>query len=137
MLVPINWKPSRDELRGFSEAGMFFLGMVAAPVSWLRERYVLAGVLWSVAVLIRVCGFVRPEWLRPVFVGLTVATYPIGWVVSHTAIALLYYGMMTPIGIVFRLIGRDPLQRQFDRNLTTYWSPRELRRPGEQYFRQW
>src|SRR4051794_36680852 len=57
-------------------------------------------------------GLSRPAWLRPVYVVLTVVTFPVGWLVSHALLALLFFGIITPLALVFRLLGRDPLGRQ-------------------------
>ena len=39
-----------------------------------------------------------------------VLAFPIGWTVSLVLLGLVYYGLFTPIGLVFRLVGRDALQ---------------------------
>ena len=54
---------------------------------------------------------IRPEWLRSIYVGWMVLAFPIGWTVSQVMLAVMFFGLFTPIGLVFRLIGRDPLQR--------------------------
>src|SRR4051812_12902288 len=100
-LMPILWRPDRKTLAEFSEFGMFFLGMVAAPLSYFRGRPTLAAVFWVTAVTLRLVGALKPLWLRPVFLGLTLATWPIGWLVSHLTLALLYYGVITPIALAF------------------------------------
>jgi len=61
MLVPINWEPDRATLAGFSEAGMFMVGMVAAPVALLRERFVLAGVAVGGRRTPRLCAWSGPS----------------------------------------------------------------------------
>ncbi len=127
-LVEINWRPDRKTLAEFSEAWLFFLGMVATPLAYFRGHPTLAAALWIAAVAGRLLGLARPEWLRPAFLGLTLLTFPIGWVVSNVVLALLYYGVFTPMALVFRLIGRDALQRRLDRDAPTYWEPY---RPGE------
>lgn len=135
-LVPINWHPDRKTLGEFSELAMFFLGMVASPLAYLRGRPALAAALWIAAVACRLLGAWRPMRLRPVFLGLTLATWPIGWLVSHLTLALLYYGVITPIGLVLRLTGRDPMTRRFDRNAPTYWEPYNPDRGMDRYLRQ-
>jgi hypothetical protein len=135
-LVPINWNPDRKTLAEFSEFGLFFLGMVAAPLAYFRDRPALAAVLWVAAVVGRVLGLARPEWLQPVYVGLMAATGPIGWLVSHLTLALLFYGVITPIGLALRLAGRDPLNRKFDPAATTYWEPYNPDRGAARYLRQ-
>lgn len=135
-MIEINRNPDRKTLAEFSEFGMFFLGMVAAPLAYFRGHPAAAGAFWLAAVAGRVVGAWRPERLRPVYVGLMVATWPIGWVVSHLALALLYYGVITPIALIFRLVGRDPLTRKFDRDAATYWEPYNPDRGVDRYLRQ-
>lgn len=135
-LVPINWKPDRKTLAEFSEFGLFFLGMVAAPLAYFKGRAAVAAVFWVAAVAGRLLGLLRPEWLKPVYLGLTLATYPIGWLVSHLTMALLYYGVITPIALVFRVLGRDPLARKFDRAAATYWEPYNPDRGMARYLKQ-
>src|SRR5262249_40517286 len=116
--------------------GMFFLGMVAAPLTYFRGHGILAGILWAAAVTLRLIGIARPAWLRPIYVGIMVATWPIGWVISHLALGLLYYGVITPIAVVFRVTGRDALARRLDPKATTYWEPYNPDRGIDRYLRQ-
>lgn len=135
-LITINRHPDRKALNEFSEFGMFFLGMVAAPLTYFRGHSTFAAVLWFAAVVLRLTGLLRPTWLRPIFVGLMIATWPIGWVISHLALGLLYYGVFTPIGVFFRFTGRDAMTRRFDRNAPTYWEPYNPDRGIDRYLRQ-
>lgn len=135
-LVNINWQPDRSTLREFSEWWMFFLGMVAAPLALYREHLVWAGLFWLLALVGRVIGLTRPDWLKPVFLGLTLVTWPIGWVISHTALVIVYYGVFVPVGLVFRLLGRDLMQRRFDRQADTYWEAYNPHGERARYFKQ-
>jgi hypothetical protein len=134
-MVPIHWKPDRKTLAEFSEAGMFFLGMVAAPLAYFRGHPALAVSFWTLAVIGRLIGLAKPEWIKPVFIGLTVVTWPIGVVVSTITLAGLYFLVFTPIALIFRLIGRDALQRKPDPNAKTYWEPYRPNRGLDRYLR--
>lgn len=61
---------------------------------------------------------------------------PAGWVVSRVLLAAVFYGVITPIGLMLRLGGRDLLGLRLDRGASSYW---RVRGPGEggRYFRQW
>lgn len=122
-LIPIDWRPTSKTLAGFSEVAMFFLGMVAAPAAYLGGRPALAASCWAAAVACRLAGVCRPALLRPVYLGLTLAGWPIGWGLSHLALVLVYYGVFTPIAFLLRLAGRDALTRRFDRRAASYWEP--------------
>jgi hypothetical protein len=134
-MIPIHWTPDRKMLAEFSEAGMFALGMVAAPLAYYRGRPGLAVAFWILAVLGRLVGLVRPEWLKPVFLGLTLATWPIGWVISRVALSLLYFLVFTPIALFFRLIGRDALRLRADPAAKSDWEPYRPDRGLDRYLR--
>ena len=80
-------------------------GSAAGTPAW---RSVLAALALTVGLL----GLVRPRLLRPIYVGLDGPGLPDrldGLAADRSA--LMFYGLFTPIGLVFRLIGRDPLHR--------------------------
>jgi hypothetical protein len=133
---PINWNPDRKTLVEFSELWLFFVGMIASPLALLRGHQAWAAAFWILAVGVRGLGLWRPAWVRPFFVGLTLAGWPIGWVMSHLALALVYYLVITPVGLTFRLIGRDPLRRALDRQAVTYWERYNPNRGADRYLRQ-
>ncbi|MDE2507160.1 MAG: hypothetical protein KGM43_08120 [Planctomycetota bacterium] len=135
-LVEINWKPDRKTLAEFSEFGLFFIGMVAAPLAYFKGNSTLAGGLWMIAVALRLCGWIRPELVRYPYLALTVAAWPIGLVVSNVLIAALYFLVLTPIGLLRRLRGVDTFGQSFDRDATTYWEPYNPDRGPERYLRQ-
>ena len=41
------------------------------------------------------------------------------------ALAILFYGVVTPTGLLMRLFGKDPLRLRFDREAKSYWIARE------------
>jgi hypothetical protein len=59
-----------------------------------------------------------------VFVGWLMAVFPIGFLVSRVVLAVLFYGCFTPLGICFRLLGRDALGLKRAPADGTYWRTR-------------
>ena len=80
--------------------------------------------------------FAVPVVRRPLYLGWMYATLPIGWVVTHVMLGLIYYLMFTPIGLIMRLGGRDLMQRRFDREASSYWIEHRPDDRPERYFRQ-
>src|SRR5207237_1080980 len=76
----------------------------------------------------------RPGILRPLYLALTIGTYPVGWVVSHVVLAVIFYGVFTAVALVFRLLGRDALQRRLEPEAASYWQPRTPSRDPRTYF---
>jgi hypothetical protein len=136
-MISINWHPTQRELRQF--AGIWF------PAFWLIVGLVIGFRIgwwhvvvpvWIAAAAFGVMGLVRPQLVRPVFVGWMVAAWPVGWALSHLMLAGVYYLLITPLGLVMRLAGRDKLQMKFDSSAATYWTPRPPAPPASRYFRQ-
>ena len=135
-MMPFPTNPDRRTLGQFSEAWMFAFGMVAAPLMLWRGQPNLAVAAWVAAIVGRAVGLVRPELLRYVFVGLTALTWPIGWVVSNLMLAIVYYGVITPIGLIRRRGGRDPLGRKLDPSAASHWAEVRPNMRPDRYFRQ-
>ncbi len=137
-LLKRNTDPTPRELRQFAAIGLPALALLAAWLLWRATGLVPAvlAFLAAAAVLSVVC-YLRPPIARVVFLTCMTAAYPVGWVVGHILLAVTYYLVLTPIGLAMRALGRDPLQKKWDRQATTYW---QTRRQAEDdvanYFRQ-
>ena len=132
----ISFDPPPRILRQFAGARLVFGGAVAC---WARigARYLCGGAFFgSLAVILGPLGLVFPPAIRPVYVAAMVAAFPIGWVVSRVALALIFYGIFTPVAVLFRLIGRDALTRTRPASHQSYWQPKPEPTDMKQYFRQ-
>ena len=110
-MIAIQWNPSTKQLRQF--AGIWFpafCGLVGYSIGHKTGHWSEVEIGWALAGLLSVGGLVLPALIRPIFVGLILLTFPIGWVVSHLLLGLIFYGVVTPIGLILRIIGHDPLQ---------------------------
>src|SRR5215510_7649565 len=131
----IQFNPSEKTLRQFAGLFLIVFSLLAFVEVQFRHRPQLALVYGALAVAIGPLGLLRPRLMRPIWVAWSVVAFPIGFVVSTLFLAVLFYGIFTPIGIVFRLTGRDTLAlRRSDAR--TYWKPRPAARDKRAYFRQ-
>jgi hypothetical protein len=128
--------PEERTLRQFAVLWVFFFLGLATWQARQHDRWTLAAILTALALTGGTVGLVRPQTLRPIFVGWLVAVSPLGWVVSHLLLALLFYVVFTPVGLCLRLTGRDPLGLRFRPGRTTYWEPRPPVQEVSAYFRQ-
>jgi hypothetical protein len=132
----IPFQPTRTTLRQFAGLWLVFFGGLAAWQGLARGQTTLATVLAVLALTVGPIGLARPEWLRPLYVVWMVLAFPIGWTVSLLMLAVMFYGLFTPIGLAFRLLGRDPLHRARRPGLATYWTPKPTPADVRRYFKQ-
>lgn len=74
-------------------------------------------------------GLLAVAWLCPVIlhwpkVVWLAITSRIARVVNFVLLGIIFCGVVTPIGIFFKLAGRDALRRNWDRRLPSYWLAR-------------
>lgn len=135
-VIDLDLNPDRKTLRRFGLAGFLVFGALAALGHWTWGfPPVVNAILAALALISGVCAWLAPTGNRPLYVLLTVVFYPVGLVVSYVALAILFFGILTPVGLLFRLIGRDALRRGYDAKATSYWIPRSDQPEPRRYFR--
>lgn len=127
--------PTDTDLRVFGGLQLIFL-MIVAYVARQQLPMVAWAALLGLSAIVAVLGAAKPWWIRPIYVGWMTAVFPIGWAISHIALAVVYYLVLTPLGIWRRLTAGDPLDREFDSAAATYWRRRPPSRGSRSYFRQ-
>lgn len=136
-MISIDWNPTRQTLRTFA-IGLCVLAVAyAAWLVWGQRPEGWRGWLCLIAGLLGVVGVAVPQALRWVYVGWMVLVFPIGWCVFQASLAILYFGVFTPIGWLMQLLGRDPLQLRTDPNATSYWIPHRISDDPRKHFRQY
>jgi hypothetical protein len=144
-MIEINLRPDTRTLRNFGFIAVAGFGFIAA-IAWYEvlvfsvglgaAREPVAITCLGVAALAGLCSIVYPKANLPLYLGLTVATYPIGFVLSYLIMGTLFYAIIAPIGLLLRGFGRDPLERRSSPSAETYWEDAPPRRPRESYFKQ-
>jgi hypothetical protein len=132
----IQLDPPRKTLRQFAGLWLVFFGGLALWELLGRGRTGLAAVFALLAVTIGPLGLTRPQSVRLIYVGWMVLAFPIGWTISQVMLAVIFFGLFAPIGLVFRLLGRDPLQRTRHSELESYWAPKPASADVGRYFKQ-
>lgn len=129
-------KPTTRVLRQFAAAWLIFFIAVALHRTFVRHQPAAGRVLGMVS-LIGIVGLVKPSTVRWLFVGATVAAFPIGWVVTHLVLGAMFYFVLTPLALWFRWRGRDELQLKTKTGAATFWIAREHTPPPEKYLKQY
>jgi len=136
-LVEINWNPEKGQLRLF---GLTAIIVLAAAGIVLRFVFGVSGIaavfVAGAGLFIFVVSLVSIKAVRIIYLGLTLAALPVGLVMSVLLMAAFYFFILTPVGLVFKLLGRDALARKFRTNSPTYWTSHTQISDTERYFHQ-
>lgn len=93
---------------------LFFKG------EWTRYGYWIAA--WYAVLSF---GLLFPLLLRPVRRAVIPVGAWIGRALAYTALAVIYFGVIAPLGIFARVIGKKFLTKGKDPEAATYWIARE------------
>ncbi len=140
-LVKLNWKPSPKELRQFGAifgSGFLLIGLVKYfwIWNWLFERNEKLGLIFIlIGIVGGAIGLTGTKLALPLYWVWIGIAFVLGNIMSRVVITLIYYGVITPMSFVARLLGRDKLQLK-KRAVQSYWQDISLPREPEKYERQ-
>jgi hypothetical protein len=82
--------------------------------------------LWALALsaVFLIIGLVHPVWLAPLNWIWTKLGILLGRIVNPVVTAVLFYVVVTPTAVLFRLLGKDPLHIRADPEVDSYWIER-------------
>jgi hypothetical protein len=79
-----------------------------------------AKFLWSFGAFAFLTGITGTKLGLPAYWAWMGFVFVVSWVITHVSLGLVYFLVVTPLGLVGRMIGRDKLQLRA-RHQTTYW----------------
>lgn len=145
-LVEINFNPDTKTLRQFGVIALVGFGILAALAYYERlifsfglgeARMPVVTTFVALGSIALLFSLVFPRANRILYVGLTLLTFPIGFVLSYVIMGVLYFLIIGPIAVVMRLLGRDSMHRAYDPTAPSYWSAARPPRDKESYFHQY
>jgi hypothetical protein len=111
---------SSDRGFGFVFAGFF---AIVAVVRWWKEH---GGAGWFVAAALAMLGvsLLRPALLAPFNRVWTKLALVLSKIMNPVIMAILFFIVVAPIGLLMRLTGKRPLALAFDPAAKSYWIER-------------
>jgi hypothetical protein len=95
------------------------LALIAGLLFWKHRA---AAPYWAgLAVLFAGLGLVLPRVLRPLYVVWMTLAYYFSFVMSYVILTLFFFLIMTPVSIILRVLGKDPMHRRFPGKESSYW----------------
>ena len=111
--------PTHSDLRNFGLLMFAAFTVIGCLRWWLKGD--IPAVLFGIAVTFLILGLVIPDILRPVYRAWMKFALALNWVMTRVLLTIAFYGMITPVAIVYRFVAGDPLKRRWDPSAASYW----------------
>ena len=118
-----NLKSEKSDLRKFGITIGTVLFIIAGFFFWKeKESFQL---FLTIGIILFVTGIAIPIILKPVYWAWMVFATILGWFMTRVILSLLFYVIVTPIGLISRLFGKQFLELKWDKSQDSYWNYRE------------
>ena len=116
-------KATRKEVQKFGILFAVVFVLIGLYMLWRGREYWY--YLPIVGGLFLAGGYFAYTLLRPVYIWWMKLAFVLAWVNTRILLSLFFYLIVTPIGAVMRLFGKDFLDEKIEENRSSYWSRRE------------
>lgn len=114
-------KASSDRFFGL----LFFVVFLLIALWPLLKGKPVYPVPLGLALAFLAVALIVPRWLAPLNRLWMKFGELLHRIVSPVILGIMFFGVITPVGFLLRLAGKDLLRTKFDRDATSYWIPRE------------
>ncbi|TWT82824.1 hypothetical protein CA13_42870 [Planctomycetes bacterium CA13] len=138
-LIDLQSPPTESMQRWFGlslGAVLAILAFSVVPSGAIRQA------ILSIGIFVTVVYYVMPSTKLPIIRAWQRITFPIAWTVGHFLFGIVFFALVTPIGLLLRVFGHDPLRLRKTDGTTSFWKDRPARSDANkedprQYFRQY
>jgi hypothetical protein len=112
-------KSDRKDLRNFGITIGIALGVIGGLLLWREKPSYFYCVIAGIAFLLS--GFAFPTVLKPFQKVWMTISILMGWLMTRVILIILFYGILTLVGLIARLCGKDFLDKIVNKNAKSYW----------------
>ena len=123
-------KTTKKEIRSFGITIGLILLIIGAILLW--KNNINYPIFMIIGIVLLVSGLVIPIILKPIFFIWMVFANAMGWIMTRVILGLLFYTMLTPIGVICRAFGKRFLASGLDESKESNWNYRHTKQPQKQ-----
>jgi hypothetical protein len=99
------------------------LALLSSLLHWRRVLPLAAwGSVLCVLAALSVAAALRPRWFRGYYRFSARLGFALSQMAGRVVLALLFFIVVTPLGLVLRMLGKDPLRLRRPVGAESYWS---------------
>ncbi len=113
----------KQQLRSFGITLGIALNIIAGILYW-RD---ISGVTFiaGIGILFLITAAAVPQFLRLLYKPWMTLALILGFIMTRILLCGIYLLLFIPIGLLMRILGKDPLCRKLDPDARTYWIPKK------------
>lgn len=112
-------KADNKTLRNYGLTMAVPIVIIAAILLWKGKAS--APYFFGLAVLFALLGLALPRILKPLYVAWMALAFVLSVVMTYVILTVFFYLIMTPAGLILRILGKDLLSRKFPGGKESYW----------------
>lgn len=116
----------RKSLRSFAFVMAGALTVIGLLIFFFGEVQERAFGFGGIALILLLVGLTIPHILKPVHTAWMALAFFLGYFVSRILLSVIFFLLITPIGFVMRVFGKDFLNRKIEPERESYWLDRKF-----------
>ncbi len=120
-----NIETDTHTLRKFGFVLTIFLSILAGVSLWKSGN--LYPYLFSASGVVLLVSLIFPKALKVIYFPWMVLATIIGWVMTRVILTVLFFGVLTPISFLMKILGKDLLNEKLEPAAESYWIQRKQR----------
>ena len=129
-----NIKSEKSDFRKFGLSVGSVLIIIAGLLYWKEKESF--EILLTIGSILFVLGIAIPVVLKPFYWAWMILASILGWIMTRVILSLLFYAVITPIGLLSRLFGNQFVELKWDKSKDSYWNYKTIQPKNEDYERQ-
>lgn len=135
MALKIDYTDKKEQRKFGLLVGAVFI--VIGMIRWAIHGFVgIPYIWWGIGGTLILLGILFPKILQPVFFLWMKLAEVLNWIMTRLFLFIVFYFIITPTGILYRLIKGDPLNRKWLSKDMTYWDEVEMQPENIEEFRR-
>ncbi len=110
----------KKQIRTFG-LGLAVILSLFALLNFYKGHLTTASVLSVLGVISVTLALLCPTLLKPVYIVFMKIAHVLGWVNTRILLGIIFYIIMTPIGVIMKVFGKDLLDRKIEPARKSYW----------------
>ena len=138
----VSWNPDVAERRKFARSlviGFPCIAVVLLLAGWLKTgawKIQPPLIIGGTGLVIGLVLLALPQIARPFYVVWYGLACAIGLVVGNVLLAVVFYILITGVGLAKRAVGKGSISKTFNKQAKTYWKDAKPVTDPQRYYRQ-